>query len=220
VTKANFRILIRSAVDDPNAARWSDAVMDLFTAATIDSMYSDLFQVAPFLTSQLDTLTSLTSPGYFDKRITATGDLSQRLFRIQTIVRNGTTYTQGKALNLVMENSVEITGLPTTYILLGDLVYLFPLNTTDDVEIRYSFRPASYDDLADASDVVWPDGYETAAIYETAGRLLAKGAAEDNQGYLALAGSEFGRLKSAVIRGSVGPLTIMNMDESVAWGDA
>ncbi len=192
--------------------------MDLFTAATIDSMYAELLQLVPFYTSQLDTLTSLTTPGYFDKSIG--GDLSKRHFRFQTIVRNGTTYTKGNALNLVMESSVEIPGLPTTYITLGNLIHLFPLNTADDVEVRYSYRPDSYNELADSGTVEWPDGYETAPIYETVGRLLAKGAAEDNQGYMALAGSEFGRLKAAVIRDSVGPLMVMNMDESVAWGDA
>jgi len=218
VTKFDFRQLIRDALDDPKAARWKDELLDLWTTLTLDSMWGELLQIDAFVTNQLDTLTSLTSPGYIDKRLSSTGDLTQRLYRIKSIVRNGREVEEGDARNFLLESDILLAGFQPGYWHLGDRIYINPLNTVDDVEVSYSFKPAPFVDLGDESDVVWPDGYDAAVIYEVAGRMLAKGAAEDNQGFLVLADAEFGRLKAAVQRKSLGPIMIMNMDSDVGWG--
>ena len=218
MVKHDMRKMIRDNLDDPKGARWSDEIVDLFTGATLDSMWNELFQIDPYLTNQVDTLTSLTSPGYIDKRKTSTGDLSQRLYRIKSVIRNGREITESNARNFVLENNVLMAGQTPAYFHLGDRIYITPLNTVDDVEVSYSFRPAAFVDLGDNQDVVWPDGYDLAPIYETTGRLLAKGAAEDNQGYLVLADGEFGRLKAGVQRKSIGPIMIQNMDTDLSWG--
>ena len=216
--KFDMRKMIRDAIDDPKKARWSSELLDLFTGATLDSMWNELFQIDAYLTNQVDTLLTLTTPGYIDKRQTTDGDLSQRLYRVKSLVRNGREISEGNARNFVLEANVLMTGHDPSYFHVGDRIYITPLNTVDDVEISYSFRPAPYVDLEDNKDVVWPDGYDLAPIYETAGRLLAKGAAEDNEGYLALAAGEFGRLKSGIQRKSVGPIMILNADTDVGWG--
>ncbi len=223
MTKFDFRQLIRSALDDPKQARWVDELLDLFTGLTLDSMWGELLQIDAFVTNQVDTLTSLTSPGYIDKRLSSlpsgfSGDLTQRLYRIKSIVRNGRELEEGDARNFVLENDILLAGFHPSYWHLGDRIYITPLNLVDDVEISYSFKPSSYNILGDSDDVVWPDGYETAPIYETAGRMLTKGGAEDNQGHLVIADSEFSRLKSAVQRKSLGPIMILNVDEDVGWG--
>jgi len=223
LTKFDFRQLLRDALDDPKQARWKDEILDLFTGLTLDSMWGELLQIDPFVTNQVDTLTSLTSPGYIDKRLSSLpaafkGDLSQRLYRIKSIVRNGRELEEGDARNFVLENDILLAGFRPAYWHIGDRIYVTPLDTADDVEVSYSFKPASYNDQDDGDDVVWPDGYETAPIYETSGRMLTKGGAEDNQGHLILADSEFGRLKAAVQRRSLGPVMILNMDDDVGWG--
>ena len=221
MTRFDFRQLIRDAVDDPKQARWKDEIMDLWTGLTLDSMWGELLQIDAFVTNQVDTLTSLTTPGYFDKRLdsgTPAGDLTQRLYRIKSIVRNGRELEEGDARNFLLENDVILAGHQPGYWHIGDRIYISPLDTADDVEVSYSFKPAPYVDLEDSADVVWPDGYDAAVIYEVAGRLLAKGAAEDNQGYLVLADAEFGRLKAAVQRKSLGPIMILNLDDDVGWG--
>ena len=217
--KSIFRTLVRDAVDDPSQARWTNTNLDLWAALTLDSMWGELLQIDAFVTNQLDTLTTLTTPGYFDKRLSSgSGDLSQRLYRIKSIVRNGREITEGDPRNFVLENDVLIAGSEPSYWHIGDRVYITPLNTVDDVEVSYSFKPASFDDLSDGAEVVWPDGYNSAVIYEIAGRMLAKGAAEDNQGYLQLANSEFSRLKAAVQRKSLGPIMILNLDTAGEFG--
>ena len=164
MVKHDMRKMIRDNLDDPKEARWSNEIVDLFTGATLDSMWNELFQIDPYLTNQVDTLTSLTSPGYIDKRKTSTGDLTQRLYRIKSIIRNGREITESNARNFVLENNVLMAGQTPAYFHLGDRIYITPLNTVDDVEVSYSFRPAAFVDLDDTTDVVWPDVYDLGPI--------------------------------------------------------
>lgn len=218
LTKAQVRTLVREAIDDPNGDRWTNANLDLLTQITFDDLFTDILTWGPYFTSQLDTITTLGTPGFVDLRQTATGDLSQRFFRIQKVTRNDQEYSALDARSFVIENNTQIRGPDFTYVIFGDQLWLFPLDTDDDVEVRYSFRPAAYDGLADATEVTWPDGHETALIYEVGARALTKGDAEDRRQLGEIAERSRTRMKAYLSRRYAGPIGTYATDRPVEWG--
>ncbi len=66
LTKAQYRTLTQQWLDDPSAKFWTAANLDLLIQVTQDSLWTDILEKSPYYVSQLDTLTSLTTPGYID----------------------------------------------------------------------------------------------------------------------------------------------------------
>lgn len=219
LTKALARAQIRQLIDDPNSKLWTDANLDQLTELAMDEMWSDLLAYAPFLTSQLDTIASLTSPGYLDLRITTDGGaLSKRFHKLQSIVRNGTTYTKYDPRDSIIELNKEIFAPTESYSFMGDQLWLFPLDINTDVEIRYSFKPVGFVSLADGTKVTWPDGHDSAYIYEIAARAVSKGGREDNQGFLQLAAKSWDRLLETVRKRQIGMTVPWTADSQHDFG--
>lgn len=220
-TKANTRILIQQLIDDPDAKLWSADNLDLLTQLRHDALWIEFHDFQAWFTSQLDTLTSLTSPGYIDSRLTSTGDLSKRILRIQAITRNSRQYVLSDARNFTIESNV-LKGRSGadhfTYTRLGDQLHLFPYNTADDVEIRYAHLPTAYDGLADGTDVDWPEGHEMALISDVASWAMAKGGGEDVVQMRDMAKMEKFKLIDHIARSAVGPLIPFYSDDPAVWG--
>jgi len=188
LTKAQVRSMVQQLLDDPNAALWSATNLDLLISLIYDEMWSLLLNNSSMLLSQKDVLTSLITPGFIDLRLVADGgSLSQRFHRLQSIVRDNQTYRKADPRDVVLEGNTVIWAPAFQYVFYADQAWLFPLDTTTDVEIRYSFKPASFSSLTDTTAITWPDGHESALIFESAGRAMLKGEREDSSRLLAVA---------------------------------
>ena len=220
-TKTQTRTLIQQLADDANAKLWSAANLDLLTQLRHDALWIEFHDFQAWFTSQLDTLTSLDSPGFIDTRLTATGDLSKRILRVQAVTRNSRQYTLSDARNFVLEGDV-LKGRSGadhfTYTRLGDQLHLFPYNTADDVEIRYAHLPTAYDGIADGTDVDWPEGHEMALIADVATWAMAKGGGEDVAQMRDMAKMEKFKLIDHIARTAVGPLMPFYSDDPGQWG--
>lgn len=217
ITRAVARTMIRELADDPDGKRWSDANLDILAGMVIDGLYADILDDQPQAVSLLETVTTLTSPGTIDT--SSGGDLTNRLYRVQSIVRNGQTYREADHRNVVLEDGAVISAQDYTYVFFGDELHLFPYSTTEDVEIRYSYRPTKFDLLAnDSTAVEWPDGYELAYLTKVAAFAMGKGGVEDPTYMLAFHAQELQRLLSAIRRRSPGPTTMFTNDSSLSWG--
>lgn len=207
LTKSQARILTREWLDDPDAKRWTDTRIDLAIQLALDDIWTDMLEHQAKLTSQLHSFPDLVSPGYIDLRLTSQGgQLTQRFWRIQHLTRDGREYRPVDDRDVVMQNNARLIGPDFTYYVLGDQLWMFPLDTTTDVELRYSFKPAPFTSMTDGMVVPFPEGSESAYVMLASAMTMAKGGAEDTTQLLAMAETARTRLLSAIARQSVGTL--------------
>ena len=219
ITTAQARSDIREAIDDPNAKRWGDTALDRLISRTIDGLWSDILDLFPWMVTQLHTAVPMTSPGFIDLRLTTNGgQLSQRFYRVQKVTRAGREYSPAKAQDVLIENDGEIVAPAFTYVLYGNQLWLFPLDTTFNVELRYNFLPVPYTSLTDGYEVPWPEGYDDAYIYATARRGFAKGDAESIANASDLANEAMAKLQAAIRKYYVGPQGPTGFDSGASWG--
>ena len=217
-TKANVRTLVSELADDPDHVAWTAANKDLIISLVYDTLWSRMLELSPNLTSARQDLTSLTSPGYF----TISTGLDNRFQRIHTITRNSQVYSPVSVKDVVIQGDVvkaeDVRG-SYHYVLLGDQVHLLPYNTTDDVEVRYSYKPTRFTDIAsDATVITWPDGHEEVLIYAAAARLLMRGDREDATQLSTIADLAWRELSSAIQHQQLGPIMPHHMNQPSAWG--
>jgi hypothetical protein len=180
LTKAQVRTLTMEWLDDPNSKRWSQARLDLAIQLALDDLWTDILDIAPMLTSQLHTFTSLVSPGYIDLRLTNNGGmLTQRFYRVLSFTRENRQYHPVDPRDVLISNNAVLAGPDWTYYVVGDQLTAFPLDTADQVELRYSYKPTSFTSLTDGMLVPFPDGAESAYIFRASAIAMAKGNAED-----------------------------------------
>jgi len=222
LTKVDARSLIREVMDDAASKLWSNTLLDRLATITLDSRWGELLEFAPQLTSQLNTITTLTAPGFIDLNLTGDGgDLTQRFFRVQHVVRDGQEYTAADTKRIVIEVNEVIandTGKKFVYFIRGDQLWLLPLDTTLDVELRYTFTPARFSDIAESDNVAWPEGYEDAYVFEVAGRAMLKGGREDAAARLSSGRDSFANLRSALTRPHGGVIMPYQHMSAMAWG--
>lgn len=220
LTKAQARQEIREAIDDPQGKRWSDSALDNLTSRTLDALWSEVLDMAPWILTQFETPVP-TSPGYLDMRTFGNGgQFSQRLYRIQKVTRNEQTLRPVDQRDVVLsEDGLSGVVVPdASYTQFGSQLWSFPLDMTQDVQVYYNFLPTAYRDLADDTTVPWPDGYEDAFIYGTARRAFAKGDAESIEQATALYSESMALLRNAVKKLAIGPMTPFVVDTPIDWG--
>lgn len=210
-------------MDDASATFWSSANLDVLISLTLDDLWQDLLRFEPSITSQLDEITTLTSPGYIrlpKTTDTPVGDLTQRFFTIQSVTRDGREYSPIDPRDVVIEdNEVKTTNAGDfRYFKRADQLWLLPLETTPAVEFRYSFLPATFSSLADGNTVVWPEGSEGVYTFESAGRAMMKGDREESAHLLGIANLQMKHLRARVSRPFPGPLMPFQPSTPQAWG--
>lgn len=216
LTKAQYRTMVRQYLDDPNGKRWGDVSLDLAIQLVLDDLWTDMLDQAPYLTSQLQTISTLVSPGYIDLRLIINGgQLAQRFYRIQSIKSAERIYYPKDPrdyLTTAGENAVLV-GSAYTYEIKGDFVWLYSNSSSfgsAPVDIRYSFKPVAFTGLADGNNVPFPEGSEMALVLSAAANTMAKGNTEDAVQLMALAEKARQRLLDAIRRqwhGSMQPYT-------------
>jgi hypothetical protein len=219
LTKIQARTTIQHMIDDPAGVRWPVANLDVLISMTLDSLYAEILEASPYAVSQLDTVTP-TSPGYVDLRTTAdSGDLSQRLARIQSVTRDGQEYGQLDRRNVVLEGGAEITyDEDYGFVLMGKELHLIPYSVTEDVELRYSYTPTAFWSLDDGDDVEWPDGHELVYTSYLAALAMARGGAEDGSAWMMVHAVAKQSMMGAISRRAAGPQTLFTSDTSIGWG--
>jgi hypothetical protein len=219
LTKAQARMLTREWLDDPSAKRWSDLRIDLAIQLVLDDLWTDLLDMQSNLTSQLHVLTSLISPGYIDLRLTINGgQLTQRFYRVQHVTRGGREYYPIDPRDILIESNEALAGPNFTYYVLGDQLWLFPLNTTDDVELRYSFKPTPFTAMTDGMNIPFPEGSESAYVLLASALTMAKGGEEDIGQLMALAQQARDRCYAAIRRQYQGPMVPYTTDSPANMG--
>lgn len=217
-TKAQARTAVREAIDDPNAKRWSDTALDSLISRTIDGLWSDVLDFAPWLLTQLEE-PALTSPGYIDLRITTSGgQVSQRFFRVQKVTRGSREYQEARPQDVLMEDDSAIVAPDFTYAFYGNQLWMFPLDTAATVELRYNFLPTPFTSLADGNTVPWPDGFDDAYIYSAVRRGFAKGDAESIAQASSLAGEAMSKLEAAIRKQRIGPQVPNTYGSGIEFG--
>lgn len=209
--KSIARTLVQQWLDDPSAQRWSATNIDYVTQFAIDQLWADILDISPYYNSFYETKVSSHSPGYIDLRQTSTGDLTNRLYKLQSLVVTDQVLYQKDPrdyLKAAAEASA-IVSTPYTYELVGDRAYIYnangELSTSTSVGLRYSYLPASYVGLADGTAVEFPDGDEIAFILYAAALAMAKGSAEDATQLMNLAQVAKNSLLNRAKRRSIGP---------------
>jgi len=203
LTKLEARGLIQELMEDAGAKLWSATLLDRLATLTLDSLWGELLELGPRLTSQLDTIATLQAPGYIRTQLTTdtpAGDLTQRFRRVQSVVRDSQTYTEADPRRIVVQGNELIAndGRSYVYFIQGKQLWLFPLDTAEDVEIRYSYLPAKFSSLADGTAVEWPEGFEDAYTWEVAGRAMLRGGRENAEALLSVAARSMGQLRSLI----------------------
>lgn len=223
LTKAQYRSMTRQYLDDPNAKRWSDTFIDLAIQLVLDDLWTDMLDQAPFLTSQLQTITSLHAPGFIDLRQTSMGgDLIQRFYRVQLLKAPSTPGTQQARIYYPKDprdfllgagdNSV-IVATRFTYEIKGDQLWLYASDLEfgpTPVDIRYSFKPTAFTTLTDGMNVPFPEGGEAALVMAAAAHTMAKGNAEEAAQLILLADRARDKMLASIRRqwlGSIQPFT-------------
>jgi hypothetical protein len=215
--KGELRAVVQQLMDDPDGKRWSAANLDILIGMVLDDMWSEVLEQSPWFLSILETVSTLTSPGYIDTA--SGGDLAERIFRVQKITRHGDEYSKVVESDVVIEDAAQLDWNRQVYWWFEDQIWLAPFETTPEVEIRYSYRPTNFNSLAtDGTAVVWPDGHEMVMAFRCAGMGMLKAAAEDPSPLLAVGDRAFSNLKAAIRRRQIGPMVINAMDTSHAWG--
>lgn len=216
LTKAQFRSLLRGWVDDESTQRWTDAKLDLLVQVTQDELFARIHDLNPYFTSQLDTISTLTSPGYVELSTA----LSKRFYRLQHVTRSATEYTEIDRRNVTLEdNELKAAERATRkYLLMGTQLHLFPYETTPEVEVRYAWRPTRFTTLTETGTIEWPDGHESALMFETARRALARGGAEGPTTLDTLASNAWRSLLASASKETLGPITPWLVESPESWG--
>lgn len=214
LTKLQAVTLIQQFADDPNAKLWSSANVGLVLGLTADELWGDILDISPHFASQLDEDRTATTPGY----VNLATALTKRRYRIQKVVRNGVLYVPRPAMEATVSANLRLSGDYQTYSLFGDQMWLFPLSTSADTDIRYSWIPPRIDGLADGDTVVWPDGYEMAYIFSTVARLVQKGGRESGDWAQKEADKVLYRMKAKIQRNEIGPMGMTFYDSPEDWG--
>lgn len=223
-TKANFNTLTRDLLDDPDLKFWSATSLDLLTRVTQDSLFSQLLDKFPYFVSNQDILATITQPGNF-VNVGDSGPLTKRFHRIQALVIDNQEYMQTDRRNLLIDENDELQATNTrsdfVYFWYGEELRIIPSANTSpstDVQVRYSFKPAPFNTLADPTVIDWPDGHEMALSAAVAARGMSKGAREDNGQLKAEAAEAWTLLIQDIEKQSHGPLQPYLDDSPEAWG--
>jgi len=218
--------MAREYLDDPNGKRWSDSFIDIAIQLVMDDLWTDMLDQNPFLTSQLQTFSTLHSPGFIDLRLaTNGGDLTQRFYRIQLLKAPSTVGDQAARIYYPKDprdfllgggDQTVIVATRFTYEVKGDQLWMYSSDMQfgpTPVDLRYSFKPPTFTSWADGSLIPWPEGGESAAVYAAAAHTMAKGNAEEAQQLLILAERARDRMLASIRRqwlGSTVPFTTEN----------
>lgn len=231
ITKAEFRTMVRQYIDDPSGKHWTDIALDMVIQSVLDDVATDLLDTQGYLNSQYQQFTSaqLHTPGYVDLRQTVYGgDLVDRLYRVQSVVADGYTCYPKDPRDYLLTTNGSSTGISSlrsdlgearfTFQFLGNQLWIHPLGSINKVELRYSYKPTKFTNLANGTLVELPDGSENAATLLCAAHGMLKGDEEDNKNLLIASERARERMLASIRRQYHGMTIPFSVENSWSWG--
>lgn len=217
---------IKDAADALTSTRWNKTTtspIGLVAGAVHLEEWRRLLNVAPLLRVADITATRDSSGRVLRSDLTTgSGDSVQTLNRI-LMVRDGSTVYgfEEWPLSPLMSDGNYNTVSGYKWRREGDYLIVTPASAGTAITVRVNHLPCRMDALSgDAIAVTWPENYEHVLVYEVAGRLLMKGAAEtDASRELKGQAKEFRTAMYADLgREFGGPTTIRLGDDPAEWG--
>jgi hypothetical protein len=215
VQKQDLRAYVQNHIDDLNSKFWSNTNLDFLIQGTMEEKWTELLRVDPFLLSTTETITAapkLVTPGYIDL-----AQLTNRFHAIQSLIRDDKEYDKAHSRDVVLKGTTLLVGPDLHYTKFGARIYLFPLSTTSQIDLRYSYRPALFTGLGSTDPVTWPEGFENALIFECASRAMTKGDREENARIDRLAKDSWDSLIT-FIRDNRTPVVPFDFKSKEEWG--
>lgn len=222
--KSEVRSLIRDLIDDPDGERWGDANLDMLTEMNYNRLWSEVLKIRSSFLVQTDKVAAanITSPGKLDmSTVSEGGELSQSIYQVIKVQRDGQGYNRTSENFVIMD---EVTGVVTrapdySWLQREEFLWMFPLDTSTDVHITYSYYPTDYTDLLDTAIVPWVNRHEDALVWATASQAMAKGGAEDNKTHYLISRDARDAMLKAVQNFQAGPVVISQelSDDPLAW---
>lgn len=225
---------MRNDLDDPSAKLWTDASLDMKIQLSLDDLYGDILDTAPYIVSMYQQIgLPLRTPGYILLDLSTNGgDLTQRFYRLQQLIADGRQYFAKDPRDFLMTASSQTNDITTikanqgveqrfSYQFLGNQLWLHPLGqVTTFVEIRYNYKPTPFTSLTSGYVIPLPEGSEHYAVQFCAAMAMMKGNREDATQLLVSANMAKDRMINSIRRqyhGMTVPFTVQNPWE---WGGA
>ena len=147
------------------------------------------------------------------------GDSKEVFYRVLTVYQGNLFYQPSTYEDYPI--SPTSVNLPQVWYEFGNTIQLIPAAQGNTVTVTVNHLPQRADLLAsDASDVVFPDGYDLLLAYETAASLFMKGGAETSTAaeMRTMATVLRERLHQDLARLTVRPTRMSSQDDRFDWG--
>lgn len=105
------------------------------------------------------------------------GDTAERFYRVLAVAQGTIRYTPAEFIENPLGTTLSTPSF--TFERQGDAIQFLPVQAGAAMSVWVNHVPQKPSALsASTATVIWPTDYEMIVVYETAGRLMAKGAAE------------------------------------------
>lgn len=224
MTRDEMVTAIRFYMDaSEDEGRWNNTIILQVLDSVFDTEWSRLLGVAPYYRFATRSVTT-TSAGVFplDSSLNSgSGDSAQKWYRIITITDSqSVVYVETRFQDVpiaLTTNYQNVFG--RLWYLAGSNAQLLPIGTLT-LSVSVNYKPPLPSDLSAGSVTVdYPDGSEMVLVWETAGRLLLKGGAEQDGAspLFQLAEQTRARMLADLQRRSINPVRMMPVDDAVDW---
>lgn len=218
--RSTLMTLVDEVADVVGSPRWGTTLKRQLLGEVHWREWRDLLNVNRHLRMATRTTTTNGDGAILKSALTTgTGDNTEVFYRMLTMYQGNLFYQPSTYEEYPI--SPDAVNLPQVWYEFGDAIQLIPAAQGNTVSVTVNHLPQRADLLAsDASDVVFPDGYDLLLAYETSASLFMKGAAETpaaaEMRQMATVLRE--RLHQDVARLTVRPTRMGAADDRFDWG--
>lgn len=218
--RSTLMTLVDEVADVVGSPRWGTTLKRQLLGEVHWREWRDLLNVNRHLRMATRTTTTNGDGAILKSALTTgAGDNTEVFYRVLTMYQGNLFYQPSTYEEYPI--SPDAVNLPQVWYEFGDAIQLIPAAQGNTVSVTVNHLPQRADLLAsDASDVVFPDGYDLLLAYETSASLFMKGAAETpaaaEMRQMATVLRE--RLHQDVARLTVRPTRMGAADDRFDWG--
>jgi len=222
MTRGALLTLIDEMADVVGSPRWGPTLKGQLLGEVHWREWRDLLNVNRHLRLAERTATTDSEGAILKTSLNAGGgDSTEVFYRVLTVYQGNLFYQPSTYEEYPI--SPTAVNLPQVWYEFGDKIQLIPAAGANTVTVAVNHLPQRADLLnSDASNVVFPDGYDLLLAYETAASLFMKGGAETNTAaeMRAMATVLRERLHQDLARLTVRPTRMSAQDDRFQWGSS
>lgn len=229
MTRTELTLMARELADAVDSPRWSDATIQGFLGLAQWTELGKLLNANNQYYMNGPITVTPDSDGLFDIADLTTGsaDAVKNFYRVMTLgVPSGGSGTSGplyyrESTFTEFPNPQPSTSLLYVWYRFGSQIQVLPAQSAQTLQAVVNYRPCRVENLAaDASDVPFPDGYETMLAYLAGAMMLDKGGAEAGAANVLLSNAEGIRNDMMLDLGrmSTSPVVARSFDTRADWG--